>query len=119
MLTGTEHLPCGFTAQLDRYLSEQDAQQRYQDEVDEIAEQLLATTYSPHTAVNMIEALGNMCDEEIERFLVPCTKGDNSKALVSYIAEYWNKSAHDKAELIIEKRKREYAEHSYELAHHV
>lgn len=95
-------MPCAVTADLNRYLSKLDEDDRRDEAIDQRTEDLLAgTEYGPFTPANLSEALGELDMTGIEALCKLLTAGNTAGAglaLKTLIGDYWERAARREAE---------------------
>lgn len=91
-------VPCAVTADLNRYLSKLDEDDRRDSAIDERTDDLLAGEYAPFTAGNLSEALGEINIEDLAKQLADGKEADAGATLANLVRDYWDALARREAE---------------------
>lgn len=100
-------MPCAVTADLNRYLSKLDEDDRWKEAVDARVSELLdeGGDYYPFSADNLSEALGEIDIESVATALKAGKHEDAGKALLTLVSGYWDRMAQQQAERDIEEQR--------------
>ncbi|UAW63465.1 hypothetical protein KMZ15_05040 [Mycoavidus sp. HKI] len=99
--------PCAVTADLNRYLTQFDENERWQETVDARQEKLLGdgSDCYPLSINNLLEAICEINIETIAALLKAGNYEEAGKALAALVNVYWEREAQRKAEREIENER--------------
>ncbi len=94
------NVPCAVTAELNRYLTQMDRENLWQEAVESRQEALLADggDYYPFSTDNLSEAIGEINIKTIAVSLKAGKHEEAGKVLASLVISYWEREAQCKAE---------------------
>lgn len=96
------NLRCPISTDIDRHLSEQDAEDLRQEAISEMAEEMLSGEYSPWDASNLSEAIGEMDMAKIGNLFASGGAEGAGKYIEKMAMEYWLDQARRDAEIKVD-----------------